>query len=102
MKEDSLLPENALYQTPLSALVPLALAGAINRKGMVREHNVVILCDDIHEFVRYNPQVNEQFLRDLAQALDKQTTLTFIGSSRLDWDAKTILGDERVLPLGWD
>jgi hypothetical protein len=96
------LPEDELYQTPLAVAVALALAGAAYRRGLAPSRKVVVLCDDIHKFMRYNRQANEQFLRDLAQSLDNQTAFTFVGASRLDWDAKAVLGYERALPLGWD
>lgn len=63
---------------------------------------VVVLCDDLHKFMRDNREENERFLRNLAGNLNNQTTLTFIGTSRLDWDAKSVLGSDSVVALGWD
>jgi hypothetical protein len=37
-----------------------------------------------------------------ANALDKQTLLTVVAASSLDWDAKAVLGSEHVVALGWD
>ncbi len=103
VKEDSNLSDYALYQTPLSVAISLALAGAVNRRGLTVARNIVILCDDIHEFMRRpHLQANEEFLRELASSLDKQTVVTFLGASRLTWNAKAIVGQERALALGWD
>ncbi|MDD4230664.1 MAG: hypothetical protein PHG45_04675 [Dehalococcoidales bacterium] len=101
-KEDSGLSHYDLYSTPISIVASLAFAGAIYRKGWPAEHKVVVLWDDIHDFVRNKSTENEQFLRNLANALDKQTLLTVIAASRFDWDAKAVLGSEHVVALGWD
>ena len=101
IKDDSGLLNEELYSTPLSAVVPLALAGAVSRRGLATGRKLVILCDNLQEFLHYNQTANEQYLRDLALALDKQTLVTFLGASRIEsWDAKFTLTEERILPLG--
>lgn len=101
--KDCPVPRNTtIYRIPLAVVVPLALAVAARERGLVKKRNIVILCNDIHEFIQHNKQENEQFLRELAGALDKQTGITFLGASRLDWNVKAALGWERVLQLGWD
>jgi len=102
--EDSalVLPHSKIYKIPLAVAVPLAVAGAVNRRGLSTGRNMVILCDDIHKFMEYNKRENEQFLKELATFLDSQTNVTFLGASQLIWHAKTILSWERVLNLGWD
>ena len=94
------------YSLPLAVAVPLALAEVAYRPGLVAGRKIVILCDDIHQFMEYenelNKDENEQFLVKLARALDTQTTVTFLGTSRLSWNAKAVIGSERALPLGWD
>ena len=91
-----------IYKTPMAVAVPLALAWAAYRRGLAAGRNLVILCDDIDRFMEHDRQSNEQFLRELAILLDGQTSITFLGASRLTWNAKTVLGSDRVLPLGWD
>ena len=101
--ENSPLPKSSLYQTPLSVTLPLAIAGAVHRNGWVTGRKMVILCDNFQEFIRFNKQANEQYLRDLAPALDLQTDMTFIGASRMvGWDAESVLGSDRLVNLGWD
>lgn len=91
-----------IYQIPLAVAVPVAIATAVCRRGLTKGRNIVILCDDIQKFMEHNIRENEQFLRQLAEHLDSQTMVTFLGASQLTWDAKAVLGDKRVLPLGWD
>jgi hypothetical protein len=101
--EDSSLPAGSLYQRPLSAVVVAALAGAIFRRGWVTGRRVVMLCDNIQEFMQYNRTANEEFLRSLANTLDNQTAFTVIGASRMGaWDAEAVLGSDHVINLGWD
>jgi hypothetical protein len=103
VKEDSGLPDSTLYQTPLSIVVTLAIAGAASRRGLGAEKKTVILCDDIQKFMQAdNSQVNEAYLRGLALILDNQSLVTFLGASRQEWWAYHVLGDNRVLPLGGD
>lgn len=96
------LPHNKIYETPLAVAVPMALAGAVYRRGLNSGRKIVILCDDIQEFMRYNQAANQKFLVELARSFDSQTTVTFLGASQLTWDAKANLGSARALPLGWD
>ncbi|MDP2918639.1 MAG: hypothetical protein Q8O43_00230 [Dehalococcoidia bacterium] len=106
--EDYLLPANGdVYATPLSIAIPLAIAGAAHRRGLEDGRNLVILCDDIQEFMKYNLRANEQYLHDLSLWLDRQTIVTFIGASQLTWNAKAVLDQDHfkgshALALGWD
>ena len=102
LKEDSGLTPYALYPTPLSIVLPLALSKAAYRKGLRPAGQIVILGDDLQEYMRFNRSANEEFLAEFGQELDKQAELTFIGASQLTWNAKEVLGQNRVLPLGWD
>lgn len=57
--------------------------------------------------MKHNLRANEQYLRDLALWLDRQTHVTFLGTSRLTWDAQDKLMYDQstgnhVLQLGWD
>ncbi len=94
-----------IYTTPLSVAVPLAIAGAAHRKGLMAGCNLVILCDDIQKFMKYNLRANEQYMRDLALWLDRQRAVTFFGASQLTWNAKAMLDSDpfkggHALPLG--
>lgn len=106
--KDCLKPANvSIYEIPLSVAVPLAIAGAAHRRGLVDGRNLVILCDDIQEFMKYNMRANEQYLHDLSLWLDRQTIVTFLGASRLTWNAKAALDSDpskegHALALGWD
>jgi hypothetical protein len=91
-----------IYQTPLSIALPMAVATAACRRGLEAGRKIVILCDNIEQFMEHNRQANEQFLRELARSLDNQTKITFLGASQLTWDAKGVLGSDYALPLGWD
>jgi hypothetical protein len=100
---DSGIPQNQLFETPLALLVPLAIARAGQRRGLVAGRRVVILCDDLDEHMRSGHSLpNEAFLKELSKSLDLDDTVTFIGTSRLSWDAKGKLGYDRALALGWD
>ncbi|KTB47428.1 hypothetical protein DEALK_02730 [Dehalogenimonas alkenigignens] len=101
LKEDSGLSPYALYPMPLSIVLPLALAKAAYRRGLKPASHIVILADDLQEFMRFNRASNEEFLTKLGQELDKQAEISFIGASQMTWNAK-ILGDDRILALGWD
>lgn len=101
------LAGNAVYSPPLSVTVPLTIAGAANRRGLASGRNLVILCDDMQEFMKYNTRANERYLQDLSMWLKRQSVVTFLGASRLTWNAKTALASDpsdgdHVLPLGWD
>ena len=106
--EDTRLASNEnVYAVPLSIIVPLAIAGAVYRKGYEDGHNLVILCDDLQKFMEYHRAENEQYLRDLSLWLNRQSIVTFLGASQLTWDAKTALDSDpsngnHVLALGWD
>jgi hypothetical protein len=106
--EDTHLAANeTVYAVPLSIVVPLAIAGAINRKGFEDGRNLVILCDDLQKFMQYHRAENEQYLRDLSLWLNRQSVVTFLGASQLIWNAKNVLDPnpiavKHVLPLGWD
>ena len=103
VKEDCPLSSSTnIYRTPLSIALPLAIAGAAHRRGIAEDCNLVILCDDIHEFMHHNQGDNERFLIELATALDNQTSITFLGASQLTWNANNVLDKSRVLALGWD
>lgn len=95
------LEKSKLYQTPLAVAVPLAIAGAVHRRGLSSGRNIVILCDDIDEFMRYGGNANEKFLHDFGDSLDEQKVVTFLGASRKSWDANHKLPG-RWLALGWD
>jgi hypothetical protein len=102
LKEDSGLSPYALYPTPLSVVLPLALSKAAYRRGLKPASQIVILADDLQEFMRFNRASNEEFLTKLGQELDKQAEISFVGASQLPWDAREVLGQNRVLALGWD
>jgi len=91
LEDTHLAPNETLYDVPLSIVVPLAIAGAVNRKGFEDGHNLVILCDDLQKFMQHHRAENEQYLRDLSLWLNRQSVVTFLGASRLTWDAKTAL-----------
>jgi len=86
--------------TSMSVAVPLAIAGAACRRGLITGRNIVILCDNIDEFMRHG-STNEQFLREFGASLDGQKMVTFLGASRKTWDAEHKLPG-RSLALGWD
>jgi hypothetical protein len=106
--EDTHLAANEnVYAVPLSITVPLAIAGAVNRKGFKDGGNLVILCDDLQKFMEYNHKENETYLRQLSLWLNRQSLVTFLGTSQLTWNAKATLDSDpinvkHVLPLGWD
>ena len=106
--EDTRLASNEnVYAVPLSIIVPLAIAGAVYRKGYEDGHSLVILCDDLQKFMEYHRAENEQYLRDLSLWLNRQSIVTFLGASQLTWDGKTALAydlskGDHVLQLGWD
>jgi len=102
LREDSGLSPYALYPTPLSVVLPLALSNAVYRRGLKPMRQIVVLADELQEYMRFNQRANEEFLAKFGQELDKQAELTFIGASQLTWNAKEVLGQNRVLPLGWD
>ena len=103
VKEDCHLSScSNIYRMPLSIAVPLAIAGAAHRRGLAEDCNLVILCDDIQEFMHHNQGDNERFLRELATSLDNQASITFLGASQLIWNANKALDSSKVLPLGWD
>ena len=108
VQEDFPVPPNSnIYRTPLSIVVPMALAEAAQKRGLHSGRNIVIMCDDLHEFMAHNKQMNEQFLVELARFLDNQSKITFLGASRLkhawpNWDVQAVLPWGHVLPLGWD
>lgn len=95
------LEKSKLYQTPLAVAVPLAIAGAVHRRGLSTSRNIVVLCDNIDEFMRYGGNANEKFLHDFGDSLDGQKVVTFLGASSKTWNAEHELPD-RWLALGWD
>lgn len=93
--------KNDPYKIPLAVAVSYAVGFAGYSKGLMPWRRVVILCDDIEKFMRFNSPANEEFLRDMAQQLDNQTAVTFLGASQTIWSAH-MLGDQRVVPLRGD
>ena len=100
--EDCASSSSKIYETPMAVAVPMALAWAAHRRGLAAGRNLVILCDNIDQFMEHNMQSNEKFLRELAIVLDGQKVITFLGASRKTWDAEQVLGLGRALALGWD
>jgi len=106
-KDCPIQPYGNIYRAPLELAVPMALATAAHTKGLRKGRDIVILCDDLHEFIVHNKQTNEQFLKSLSSALDNLKGISFLGASQgghgySPWDAKAVLGLEHVLDLGWD
>ena len=107
IKEFNLEPGATSYRIPLGVTTSVALAIAAHANGMEPGGKVVILCDDLHEFMGFNKEANEQFLIELSRVLDNRKEMTFLAAARLKgvypyWDALAVLGFEHVLNLGWD
>lgn len=108
IKEFNLDPGVASYRIPLGITVPMALALAASATGIMKNTRIVILCDDLQDFMSYNQAANEQFLVELSRVLDKRSEVTFLGTARTSdtaypsWNPLPILGVEHVLNLGWD
>ena len=107
IKEFNLEPGATSYRIPLGVTASVALAIAAQANGLEKGGNVVILCDDLHKFMGYNKEANEQFLIALSCVLNDRKEMTFLAAARLKeaypcWDAPALLGSEYVLNLGWD
>ncbi|MBI2859860.1 MAG: hypothetical protein HYX90_12395 [Chloroflexi bacterium] len=96
------------YHAPLAVAVTTALATTAQRPGLEVGRHVVLLCDDLHAFMydKSNGLLDQIFLKRLAQYLDNQKSITFLGASQLGWAANKALDAElpgtHTLPLGWD
>ncbi len=97
------MSEDEIYSTPLSVAVTYALAFEGKAHGFTPYRKMVILCDNIEKYMRFNKESNENYLRDLASKLDGQQEVTFLGATQLIWyEAESVLGSERLIPLGGD
>jgi hypothetical protein len=94
------LPSDELYSSPISVVIPITMSEVVRKRGLVRGRNTVILCDDIHEFNKWHLQGNEKYLLEMAMELDMQTSLTFIGTTRVSWEAKYLSNLDKVIKLG--
>lgn len=105
-------PDLELYRTPLSIVIPLSMAAASMKRGLKKGHKVVVLCDDLNEFLYRDAEPNIPFLRTLADSLDNHKDITFIGAYTVivngDFgnhggsDLKETILAKYVLPLGYD
>lgn len=94
-----------LYRVPLYIALPLSLASASQKRGLKEGHKIVVLCDDLHEFIPHNQESNLTFLKQLAELLHNLKDITFLGAYTLNYYGKgledTVLSNY-VLALGYD
>lgn len=104
IKEFNLDPHTHSYRVPLGVTTSVAMAIAAQENGLEKGQKVVFLCDDLHEFMGYNKEANEQFLKELSCILDNRKEITFLAAARLRKDPywAMLLGSEHILNLGWD
>jgi hypothetical protein len=99
------------YSRPLSVCLVGGL-GLETREGFHKVRSLAVICDDLQRYMKWPEDAlarNLLYLRELADYLDKQTSVTFIGAwSKDEWPLadqealdKSGLLDNHVLPLGW-
>lgn len=105
IKEDCPIGLSNLYAFPLYLTLPLSLASASRKRGLKKGHKIVVLCDDLQEFLRHNEAEQLVFLGQVAGLIRDYKELTFLGAYTLNWNGKglenTALSDY-VLALGYD
>jgi hypothetical protein len=105
VKEDyPIVPAN-LYEVPLCLTLPLSLASASQKKGLKKGHKMVVLCDDLQEFLRHDDFHQMAFLKQIAGLTSVYKEFVFLGAYTLDGFGKglenTVLSDY-TLALGYD
>ena len=106
IKEDCpIKPHSNIYRVPLYLALPFSLASASQKRGLKKGHKIVILCDDLQEFIPHNQESNMTFLKQLAELTYNRMEITFLGAYTLDIYGKglekTALSSH-ILPLGYD
>jgi len=69
-----------VYRVPLYIALPFSLTFASQMRGLKKGSKMVILCDDLHEFISHNKESNMTFLKQLSGLLFDQKNLTFIAA----------------------
>jgi hypothetical protein len=109
IKEDSGLDDFDLYASPLSTLMPIAIARAAGKHGIKPGRDIIVICDELEKYIPEHKQMNERFLLYMSITLNGmpiflgETSLTFLGAAKSTWDANSALGglaSEDVLTLG--
>jgi hypothetical protein len=69
-----------VYRVPLYIALPFSLTSASRMRGLKKGSRIVVLCDDLNEFIPHNKESNMTFLKQLAGLLFDQKDLTFIAA----------------------
>lgn len=105
IKEDCPIGASDLCAIPLYLTLPLSLASASQKRGLKKGRRVVVLCDDLHEFLRHNQTEQMVFLGQIAGLARDYKELMLLGAYALDWNGKGLENtalSEYVLALGYD
>jgi len=95
-----------VYRVPLYIALPFSLTSVSQMRGLKKGNKIVILCDDLHEFIPHNKESNMTFLKQLAGLLLDQKNLTFIAAYRTSGYKNEGLENTELsiycLPIGYD
>jgi hypothetical protein len=69
-----------VYRVPLYMALPFSLTSASQMRGLKKGSRIVVLCDDLNEFIPHNKESNMTFLKQLAVLLFDQKDLTFVAA----------------------
>ena len=95
-----------VYRVPLYIALPFSLTSASQMRGLKKGRKMVILCDDLHEFIPHNKESNMTFLKQLAGLLLDQKNLTLIAAYQTsDYNDEGLENTDLsiyCLPIGYD
>jgi len=95
-----------VYRVPLYIALPFSLTSASQMRGLKKGSKVIILCDDLHEFIPHNKESNMTFLKQLAGLLFGQKNLTLIAAYQTSGYNNEGLENTDLsiycLPIGYD
>jgi hypothetical protein len=113
----SLLPRGSLMPIPvgkpkaagsrlLAAVISVAVVRTLMAEGLKKGRKVVVLCDDLEEFLqRPHREVvlaNKAFFQEFSGLLETETSLTFVGTCASAELVSSFASWEQVLKLGPD
>ncbi len=95
-----------LYRVPLYMALPFCLTSASQMRGLKKGSKMVILCDDLHDFILQNMESNMTFLKQLAGLLFDHKNLTFVATYQTSGYNNEGLKNTDLsiycLPIGYD
>lgn len=78
IKEDC--PMDNVLGVPLYLTLPFSLASASQKRGLKKAHKIIVLCDDLQEFLGNNEKEQMLFLGQIANFTNSYKEITFLGA----------------------